>query len=353
MPPPSTQASQRNHSVAEDYRLSIIAEDGDAPPARMAPPKARHRPFSRLWHLGDPPRHSYEKSPPAYSVWNVTRPRGEKLADVRNHKFIARRGGWKRLLILAVITAAVLVALIVGLVVGLRKKHNSSQTSAPSSSSNSSPSGPFPIGSYSLNTFLDTISTNCTSNSATWRCYPYITYSSSPTAALATFSWVITASATSRGNYTISSTENPFAINFVNASLRLLDANAATERYHFRVPINKTVVPSAAITSDNQMANCFFNGTIFEANLYTKLPKTYPPASSSGTSAAASPSSTPGGAFGSWPYAVEVTQTIGGGNGVPDCFEVVNGNPGAQITAGLAAQAAGEMCSCAYKNYDP
>lgn len=231
--------------------------------------------------------------------------------------------------------------------------HELSQTSAPSSTSTSSLTGPFPIGSYSLNTFLDTVSTNCTSNPATWRCYPYTTYSSSPTAALATFNWIITASTTSSGNYTISSTDNPFAINFGNASLRLLDANAATERYHFRVPITKLVVPSVAITSDNTMATCFFNGTIFEANLYTKIPNTYPPASPSSTSAAASSSSTAGGGFGSWPYAVEVTQTIGGGNGVPVCFHGVNSNLGAEITTGFTAQAAGDMCSCVYKNYDP
>ncbi|MCJ1301538.1 hypothetical protein MMC08_004339 [Hypocenomyce scalaris] len=338
--------------MAQDHRLSVIVEDGDAH-VRTVPPKAYHRPFSRNWYLGDPPRHSYEKSPPAYRVWNKPGPRREKLADVRNNKFIARRGGWKRLLILALVIVAVLVALIVGLVLGLRKKkHNSSQASAPPSSSSSSPTGPFPIGSYALNTFLDTVSTNCTSNSATWRCYPYTTYSSSPTAALATFNWIITASASSSGNYTISSTDNPFAINFVNASLTLLDANAATERYNFQIPINKIVVPSAAITSDNQIANCFFNATQFEANLYTKMPKTYPPASSS-TASAASPSSTAATAFESWPYAVEVTQTIGGGSGVPDCFEVVNGNLGEQITDGLTAQAAGDMCSCAYKNYDP
>ena len=125
MPPPTTQAAQRNHSSPEDQRLSVIAEDGDAAPVQAVSPKAHHRPFSRRWNLGDPPRHSYEKPPPAYSVWNVTGPRGEKLSDVRNSKFIARRGGWKRLLILAFIIAAVLVALIVGLVVGLGKKHNS------------------------------------------------------------------------------------------------------------------------------------------------------------------------------------------------------------------------------------
>lgn len=231
--------------------------------------------------------------------------------------------------------------------------HELSQASAPSSSSILSSTGPFPIGSYSLSTFLDTVSTNCTSNSATWRCYPYTTYSSSPAAALATFDWIITGSATSSGNYTISSTDNPFAIDFVNASLRLLDANAATERYHFQVSVNKPVVPSAALTSKNQMATCLFNGTIFEANLYTKIPKTYPPVSASSAAAAASPSSTAGSAFGPWPYAVEVMQTIGGGKGVPDCYEVVNGNPGAQITQGLTDQAAGDMCSCGYKNYDP
>jgi hypothetical protein len=75
---------------------------------------------------------NYERSPPAYSHFDVDveGPNGEKLADVRkgisNNKYIARRGGWKRLALLALIAILCIVALIVGLVVGLRKRDRTS-----------------------------------------------------------------------------------------------------------------------------------------------------------------------------------------------------------------------------------
>ena len=103
-------------------RLSVIDEDAETPPVvRSSPPKAHNRSFSRRWYPFDPPRHSFEKSPPPYSVWNITGPKGEKLTDVRNNKHIARRGGWARLLVIGMIVIAIIVALVVGLVVGLHK----------------------------------------------------------------------------------------------------------------------------------------------------------------------------------------------------------------------------------------
>lgn len=118
----------KGHIMSEDTRLSVIAEDGDAqpvPPVPPIPPRASNRPLGRRFHLGDPPRHSYEKSPPPYSVWqSVTGPKGERLADVRNNKYVARRGGWKRLCLVAFGVTALLAGLIVGLVVGLRRKNS-------------------------------------------------------------------------------------------------------------------------------------------------------------------------------------------------------------------------------------
>ena len=43
-----------------------------------------------------------------------------------NNKHIAKRGGWKRLLIIAIIVALCIVGLVVGLVVGLRNRHKNS-----------------------------------------------------------------------------------------------------------------------------------------------------------------------------------------------------------------------------------
>ena len=172
---------------------------------------------------------------------------------------------------------------------------------------------------------------------------------------MATFNWIITNSSSMGGNYTISSTDNPFAINFTNASLALVDAGSSTERYTFSIPINKSVVPSPAITSE--MATCYFNNTNFEASLYTRLAKSYPENSSSvSTSSSPSSNATVGdgsaGGFEAWPYAVEVTQSIGGGTGVPDCYITVNGNIGERISS-LNPEASADLCSCEYKNWSP
>ena len=111
----------RANSVAGDARLSVIAEDGAMP---QIPNKASNNgTFSRGWAF-HPPRHSFEGSPPQYSFWDVTGPKGEKLTDVRNNKHIARRGGWRRICLIALVLLAVIVALAVGLGVGLHKTHS-------------------------------------------------------------------------------------------------------------------------------------------------------------------------------------------------------------------------------------
>ena len=122
---PSMNASQHSLALsAKNKRLSIIAEDGDIPSVPQPPNRVHHRPYNRRWNIGDPPRHSYENSPPAYSVWSLTKPKSEKFRDVRNNKIIVGRGGWRRILALALLVIATIIALVVGLVVGLRKGHN-------------------------------------------------------------------------------------------------------------------------------------------------------------------------------------------------------------------------------------
>ena len=72
--------------------------------------------------LGYPPSTDSEEGPPDYDS------RGEKLAELRkgleNNKHIAKRGGWKRLMVLAVVLFLIIVGLVVGLVLGLRQKDN-------------------------------------------------------------------------------------------------------------------------------------------------------------------------------------------------------------------------------------
>ena len=225
--------------------------------------------------------------------------------------------------------------------------------------SSSSPSAePFPIGSYTFTTFLDTTSTNCTSNPASWKCEPSVTYATSPTNSQATFNWIISAansSSNSRSNLTISSTNNPFAIDFSNATLILVDAGTDNERYTFTTTVQKAVYPSFNV-------RCYYNDTLFTADLYTSKPNSYPNNSTSAgaTSSAAGAAATDGaagapagGAFADWNYAVDATQSIGGGVDVPACYSLNNGQPGDRVTSGYTMMPAADFCSCAYKNYDP
>ena len=120
LPRHSAKGSKRSRAsslVGGEARLSIIAEDGFIPTIPDNP--RNNRTFSRGWAFGNPPRHSFEKSPPSYSFWDVTGPKGERLADVRNNKYIAKRGGWRRICLIALVVLAALVALAVG----LRKHH--------------------------------------------------------------------------------------------------------------------------------------------------------------------------------------------------------------------------------------
>ena len=117
--------------------LPPIEEDRSSftspPRSPPVPPRAWNRPAHKVFGLGAPPRLNFEGSPPEYSQFDSTGvegPNGEKLNDMRkgisNNKHIAKRGGWKRLVVIALIAVLCIVGLVVGLVVGLRHKHHSS-----------------------------------------------------------------------------------------------------------------------------------------------------------------------------------------------------------------------------------
>ncbi|KAL8688815.1 MAG: hypothetical protein Q9218_005366 [Villophora microphyllina] len=348
LPRHSINGSKRERSRASsihspNVRLSIIEEDGDIPPL---PAKAHHRPFHRRWNLGEPPRFSYESPPPKYSVWDATKgPKGEKLGDVRNNKHIARRGGWRRICLIAILLVATVVALVAGLVVGLHRKNSKQSQPSSSSSSPDNTTQPFPVGSYTLTTYLSTVATSCTSQSQDWSCWPYHTYSDSASEALANFTVTITSS----GNNSFAiSNPNTLSIGFQSTPLTLLDANTENERYHFSTMVDKITTPSLGV-------QCFFNDTTLAGDLYTKKTQIY--TISGGTAAATPPPPpTPVGPrddFQPWPYAVDMQQSIGGGNTVPQCFRVTaDGRRGDRIVDGLTPQAVNEMCSCEYKNFD-
>lgn len=138
---------------------------------------------------------------------------------------------------------------------------------------------------------------------------------------------------------------------FSNATLALLDQNLQTERYHFSTPFQKVVTPEDALN-----VRCYYNDTILEGDLYTKVKQVYSDTSYTSTVAASTPTSTAVSFSGGqklWPYAVEITVSHGGGSDVPDCHRLKDGEPGPRLTEGLQARASTDMCSCFYKNFNP
>ncbi|KZF22051.1 hypothetical protein L228DRAFT_239073 [Xylona heveae TC161] len=344
------RSSRASRSFPNLPQLPVISENNDWPgpiepntqPRRLeASPFTRHSNIS-LTHL------EHDVPPPAYTPFlSQAWTNAEKRPDLRSNEFISRRGGWKRLGVIAIIVIALIVGLVVGLVIGLRRKHpkDSSTTTPPATTSSSTV---FPAGSFTLTTFLESANTNCTSNPATWRCYPYATFAQDPSSSTSIFNWVITPLPSHPQNFTISSTANPFALEFDNVTLTLLDADLPTERYYFALPMDKTIIPSAPLTSDNAQSVCFYNATTFQASLYTKKGQTYPSSGQASLASSGSQTTTP---FEPWPFAVEVEQVVNGGQNVPMCRESVNGNLGDRITNGLSPQSANSQCSCFYQNW--
>ena len=133
----------RRDLPAQGSSLPVISEDGgpstttprSTPRPPPVPPRAWNRPAHKHFGLGTPPRFNYEGSPPAYNHFDgtgVEGPNGEKLSEVRrgihNNKHIAKRGGWKRLTVIAIIVILCIVGLVVGLVVGLRNRNHNAST---------------------------------------------------------------------------------------------------------------------------------------------------------------------------------------------------------------------------------
>ena len=218
---------------------------------------------------------------------------------------------------------------------------------------------PFPIGSYTIQTYLTTVETACTSNPATFNCYPYVTYNESGSSSMATFDWIISSPTNNTQNLTLSTSNNPFANTFSGVPLALQNQGTDDEHYAFSLPLQKVVVPDMPLSSDGASADCFYNRTTFAGMLYTRKPyqnatSAAAPAPSSGAGAGAGtmPSSPGNQDYKPWPYAINVTQSIHGGQGVPECFEFTNDGKGGPMVGGLQPQAPSTTCECRWLNFD-
>lgn len=219
------------------------------------------------------------------------------------------------------------------------------------------PAGPFPAGSYTFPTYLLNISASCVTNPSAFICPPANqTYSQSTSVSAATFQWIVNATSPSppssdslKNTYTISSTDNPFSITFPPTKLDLINQGTNNECYSFTASsLRKITYPRPGI-------KCYFNNTMLVGHFYTrKAPSLSNPAASSASSSAnpATPTGIVSGGYTDWGHAVDVTQSINGGSGVPDCYEWNNGVLGAPVTQGFEAKrgdGAGQ-CECYWAN---
>ncbi|KAF2093520.1 hypothetical protein NA57DRAFT_69233 [Rhizodiscina lignyota] len=375
----SDEPMPKRISTPAGDRLSTIIEGGGASHLSRSTRSSSRLSMNRVSAgLGLPPRESHEQS--YTTIWsdaNLPVRDSEKVdRSWRDDNFFLRRGGWKRLILLILIFVIIIVGVVLGLVFGL-KSRNSKQSAPPStktnadttptssfsSSSSGSSSDPdptpthtaaaapsasstpskFPIGTYSMVTYLSTVQTNCTSNPDTWTCFPYSTYGENQAKSMTTFNWNITAGS-SPDTYKISSTDDPFSVSFSNVDLNIVDKGQASEHYMFQLTYDKQVQPSASLTDDDATTTCFYNATTFQSYLYTQMAKDYP---SSGIKDANA-------SYTEWPFAMRVEEVAGGGDNVPNCYKTNNNVVGDQIDSdSLKPQAGGELCDCLYLNWFP
>lgn len=304
---------------------------------------------------------------------------GEKLAALRQSGGFQRRqrtrGGWGRICLIIGLVAIVVIGLAVGLGVGLtvgRRNGNNNDdgneaTTSPATDTNTTETGSFPTGQYSIVTALKTVNTGCTSNPNTWSCVPNTVYNSQDSstfaASMAEFHWILsntsviyatngsdtTPDAGVASNLTISTTNNPLSITFSDLPLTYYNpaSNSSAERFSFNFSMPKSVIPNIDISGTGTQSRCYFNETTFTGTLYLSQPRKYPDSSTAVTSAS--------GDDGEWPFAIEITQTSPGGETgdqiIPACYSYVDGKNGDLLDAGLFAQSADSRCECGYSNF--
>ncbi|KAF1347580.1 hypothetical protein BDV97DRAFT_355509 [Delphinella strobiligena] len=368
----STSAGNRLPVIDED-KAGMTAQPGLALTSDQAIPPTPVKSHYRNTSTGSPTSkttQSYTSSetlPPEYAKYNYNPgpgPEGaEKAERLYENHLIAKRGGWGRLIIVLVVLACVAIGLGVGLGVGLNHHKKLAQHSSSSSSSGTTLDTAlgFPLGEYSLNTALRDIQTNCTSNAATWRCFPYSLYSndsSSASASEAVFNWILTNTSASYisnatlpttsssgvpANISLSSSDNPFSISITNTSLTYYNNNDRP-RFGFNLTTSKQVIPNVALTTDNAASTCFYNNTMLVGLLYLSdgLSVTYPTSSDATTLDS----------YQAWPYAVRVEQIADGGTDVSACYETVDGSVGNEITGVFTTESETDQCVCHYANFD-
>ncbi|KAH8179502.1 tat pathway signal sequence [Sarocladium implicatum] len=233
-----------------------------------------------------------------------------------------------RFLIVVGIIVLIILALAIGLGVGLTTRHDNSK-SGDGDADETSDEPQYPAGSFTFETSLQDTKTSCTSNPSTWRCYPY------EKGETAQFFWIISAPEDDKSNFTVSSTDNPFAPSFRNITMSRFEEGSSDEHFSFSFDMTRNIVPDADVGASNRAARCSFEKTKFEATIWTRR-------RDNETLQFDGPVSSK---FGDWPGDVEVKQIKDAELGQPTC-EDSDGTEIADVQAGSGT------CECAYSNFD-
>lgn len=219
--------------------------------------------------------------------------------------------------------------------------HVSRSGDSSESSGGSNPtsnSEPFPLGTWTIPTYLVTADANCTSNPSTWRCYPYSTYdSSSPTSSFSSLKWRISSPTNSTLDLEISDLNPLFSYPFTDTSLGLIDTNdPRLSAFSFTYLYRKQVVPTTALTSNGEATRCYYNNTLLSVRMYSTAEGAGGDITEGNTTALAGQTD--------WPYAVEYEETV---TEAPQCFLYVNGQDSTPVTIDTG----NGTCVCSYRNY--
>ncbi|KAK3382348.1 hypothetical protein B0T24DRAFT_8606 [Lasiosphaeria ovina] len=345
----------RRSSVRASQPMPMIDEDSTTiTPAPAVPPRSPRRPPASIATAGSLP-------PGGAAAVAAEAEARHRQHGFRDFDLIAKRGGWYRLGLAAIVLVGLTVGLAVGLTLGLRKR-NSDVAALPAMLPDI-----FPAGAYSFTTAYVSKSTACTGagtgNSSSssslpsaWSCYPDVLYDArSPNQSAARFDWIIAAAPLPHGGYTLSSSANPFAPGVANASLTLLDGNQYTERFVFSVATGAkagTAATATVVSGGESGVECWFNDTVLSATIWTRVRASYPPGIDAVPDWVNATYR-----YAPWPYAVEVTQTA---RGPPDCRRadgsavsaVLSDNDDDDSGSGTTTSQDSATCACVYTNHD-
>ncbi|KAI9651914.1 MAG: hypothetical protein M1831_007494 [Alyxoria varia] len=302
----------------------------------------KNPPFGRRIGLGQPPEENDEEKPPSYhSDDSPQAERGRRgrsgfaqgavvagdsefddsekpWKNLKN----SRRGGWKRLVVIAAGIFVIILALALGLGLGLTIGKRGSDDNdirqvdadpVGTSGDNASPK-PFPIGEWSFPVDLTSTATDCAGNdenaAATWTCPPFTTYAEDSSKSRYVFRLIVSSTNKndpSNRTLEVRSTPDPFSLTLKPTPLNLLDAGSSSERYQFSSSIMKTTYPDVSLTDDGASSICFFNRTTLNAELFTSL---------------RGGGKLPSGDDDTWPGTLQFTQDT---TEAPDCYPGTNG----------------------------